>query len=235
MNAPARALAPVPQRRPAPLRRPAPAQKVTAPRVQAAAAVKPSRPAPVVQRPATPAPSAETFSVEAPELDFDGAIGTEIFDTLARFRALKVDAPQGGALARRSLAEARGYTRADLFALAEIGRHYLFSGGLRIALTLFEGLAAIAPDEPYFALALGLCLDKLDRVEDARAAYQRVVQLDPRDPRAELNLAELDLCCGDKRAAATRLTRAAAKARTSGELELSRKAEALLARLGANR
>ena len=74
---------------------------------------------------------------------------------------------------RQSIASARGYDREDLFAIAEIGYHYLFMGGLQMALTLFEGLTAIAPDEAYFALALGLTYDRLSDFAAANQWYMR--------------------------------------------------------------
>lgn len=187
--------------------------------------------------PASPAPQAApapaAYVIEAPSIDFDGPIGTEIFDTLAKVRALPVEA--SSALSKQSLQKARGYDKGDLFALAEIGHHYLFSGGLRIAFTIFEGLAAIAPEEPYFALALGLACDRLDRVEEANDAYRRAALLDKQDPRPELNLAELALSRGDRAEARARLIKAIDKARDKNDLALFQKAEAIFSRIGGKK
>jgi Flp pilus assembly protein TadD len=153
-----------------------------------------------------------------------------MFDSLARVRALPAQ-PGVTALALTSLAEARGYTREELLALAEIGYHYLFSGGHRIALTIFEGLSVIAPAEAYFTLALGLCYDRLDRLLDARRAYARASELDPQDPRPEINLAELEIEQNELPAATQRLARAVKLAKRRGEAALAAKAATLLARI----
>lgn len=144
-------------------------------------------------------------------------------------------APEGAApasLAPRSLGEARGYTREELFAIAEIGYHYLLSGGLRIAGVIFEGLSAVAPEEAYFALALGLTLDRQERIDEAAGAYRRASMLDPADGRADVNLAELLLMRGDEAGARAHLARARAKAAARGDEALAGKATALLTRLG---
>ncbi|MFO0723741.1 MAG: hypothetical protein U1E65_08175 [Myxococcota bacterium] len=201
-----------PARRPIPARRPAP-------RTSASVAPPP---------PARPAPR---FRAEAPIVDFDDVLGTEMFETLAKLRAVPVDTA-AKELSPTGLREVRGYATADLYALAEIAYHYLFSGGHRIALTIFEGLAAIAPEEPYFALALGLSFDRLDKSAEARTAYARAIALDPKDPRPEINLAELELEAEELKSARARLGRAAEKARATGDSALLAKAQALSARLG---
>jgi predicted Zn-dependent protease len=178
-----------------------------------------------------PAPRPALYRVDTPEVAFDGPLGTEVLDTLARVRACAVEASPAGEIAPRTLKDARGYSSRDLHALAEVAYHYLFSGGERIAEVFFEGLSAIAPDEAYFALALGLTYDRLGKTEAAWASYRRAAALDPEDPRAELNLAELALERGDNREARTRLLAALGKAKRRRELELVRKAEALLSRV----
>lgn len=192
------------------------------------------RPALVRRAPPRPAasvaPPPQSFRAETPVFDFDDVLGSSMFDSLARVRALPAQ-PGVTALALTSLAEARGYTREELLALAEIGYHYLFSGGHRIALTIFEGLSVIAPAEPYFALALGLCYDRLDRLLDARRAYGRACELAPHDPRPEINLAELEIEQNELLSATRRLARAVQLAKRSGEAALGAKAATLLARI----
>lgn len=131
----------------------------------------------------------------------------------------------------RPLGVARGYQRQDLYAVAEIGYHYLFSGGLEIARALFEGLVAVAPDEAYFALALGLTHDHLQEQETADRWYAKAAQLDPHDPRADVNRAELRIERKDFQAARTLLMRGVKKARIRQEWALERKATALLGHL----
>jgi Flp pilus assembly protein TadD len=129
---------------------------------------------------------------------------------------------------QRSLQQIRNYSRQDLYAIAEVGYHYLFSGGIDIARALFEGLAAIAPDEAYFALAMGLTTDHQGLTEEAERWYARASQLDPHDGRADVNRAELYLQRGDFANARTLLARGVKKSRIRQDLALERKAAALL-------
>lgn len=165
------------------------------------------------------------------QCDFDRVDSTAMFNTLGGIRALPA-ADAGQALARRSLAELRGYRREDLMAIAEVGYHYLRSGGHKLASVIFEGLTAVMPDEPYFWLALGLVKDHLDDVAAARAAYETAARLDPRDATPLMNLAELDLMQGRRREALQRLDGAATKAERAQQWALVRKAEGLRTLMG---
>ncbi|MCK6551579.1 hypothetical protein L6R52_37450, partial [Myxococcota bacterium] len=132
-----------------------------------------------------------------------------------------------------SLREQRGYAHADLFAIAEIGYHYLMNGALDLASTVFEGLYAIAPDESYFALALGLVRDREGDKQGALACYGRAAALDPRDPRPDVNRAEIAIERGDLGEARRLLESARAKAVGVGDERLETKASALLRHLAA--
>jgi predicted Zn-dependent protease len=132
---------------------------------------------------------------------------------------------------QRSLQQIRGYSRQDLYAIAEVGYHYLFSGGVDVARALFDGLVAIAPEEAYFALALGLTADHQGSPEEAERWYARASQLDPHDGRADVNRAELYLERGDFPNARTLLARGAKKARIRQDVALERKATALIAHI----
>jgi predicted Zn-dependent protease len=168
----------------------------------------------VVEAPAAPAGEIPAFQ-------------THFFESIRAIRAQAV-AKQQRALRQRSLAEARGYAREDLYAIAEIAYHYLFNGGLRLALVLYEGLTAVAPDEAYFALALGLTQDHLRNQEAALHWYQRAGALDPEEPRADLNQAELFLQNGQVEKAQLLLERGLDKSEARQDAALSRKARALL-------
>jgi Tfp pilus assembly protein PilF len=174
-------------------------------------------------------PGATSVAVvsELEEVAFEGVASTAMFATLGRVRALLV-AEVPDAIVRNGLAEARGYAASDLWAIAEVGYHYLRSGGYRLAAVIFEGLAALQPDEPYHQLALGLAQDHLGEDAAARAAYEKALRLDPADPRPELNLAELSLAGGDHARARLLLARAHGKALARGDAALARKAAALL-------
>lgn len=122
----------------------------------------------------------------------------------------------------------RGFTRRDLHAIAEVAYHYLRCGGFELGRTLFEGLAAIDPREPYFALALGLAADHLGDRADAVRWYERARTLDPLDGRPDINLAELALAEGDSARASALLRTGTEKARARKDVVLERKARALL-------
>jgi cytochrome c-type biogenesis protein CcmH/NrfG len=54
-----------------------------------------------------------------------------------------------------------------------------------------EAAAALSPDAPQPAYLLGLIARQQNRVEDAVAAFQRVLKIDPRDVGANVNLGQL--------------------------------------------
>lgn len=219
-----------PRRRPAPNpRRARPAPKGTRPKVKAAPRPVVPESLPVVPAAAPePAPAGVSLTQVPAACDFDRVDSTSMFDTLGGIRALPSH-EASRALAKRSLAEMRGYAREDLLAIAEVGYLYLRSGGVRLAQVIFEGLTAVRPDEAYFWLALGLVHDRRNDPDEARVAYERAIELDPRDATAELNIAELDLEAGDKVAARRRLAVAQRKAARAGQAPLERKAAAISA------
>lgn len=145
-------------------------------------------------------------------------------------------APLAGALVRfrgypGSRAEARGYTRAELSAVSELGFHYLVNGGLQLSRALFSGLVELLPGEPYFHLALGLTRDHLEDRPGAMRSYTRAAQLDAPDPRPDINRAELCILEGERGAAQAFLRSGLKKALACGDAELGDKAAALLSRL----
>jgi Flp pilus assembly protein TadD len=203
-----------------------------------AAHKKDSTPKALAHRPAqAPARQSKAYVVEVEDLALEvsdvNPFKTAFFNSIAKVKALtahgQVKVVDGK---KRTLANARGYGQDDLFAVAEIGYHYLFSGGLTLALTIFEGLTAVAPEEAYFALALGLTHDHLENRSEANKWYKLAAELDPTDGRADVNRAELFLQSGDKASAKKLLARGAQKARAKGDLPLARKAMALINHLG---
>jgi tetratricopeptide (TPR) repeat protein len=134
-----------------------------------------------------------------------------------------------------SAARAQGYSKAELFAVAEIGRSYLESGGYGLACVIFEGLEAIDPDEHYFVMALGLTKDRLGEKAEAMRCFRRARQIDPSDARAELNLAELMVEDGKKQDGLRLVRSALQKANARCEQALADKAAALLTLIGGSR
>lgn len=120
------------------------------------------------------------------------------------------------------------YQRQDLYAVAEIAYHYLFSGGEEVAYSLLAGLVEAAPKEAYFALALGLAEDKRERPAEAERWYAKAAELDPLEPRADINRAELRIDKKDFNNARALLMRGLKKARARRDVALENKASALL-------
>lgn len=118
--------------------------------------------------------------------------------------------------------------KADLMVIAELGYHYLMSGGLELASELFASLELLGPEEPYFPLALALVSDRMGDKPRAHRAYERAARLAPKDPRPELNRAELYIEAGEYAGARQLLGRALEKARAARDVALATKAEGLL-------
>ena len=153
------------------------------------------------------------------------AMGSDFIDTVNHVKAIAVRPPSTH---ESDLGRLRGYDPKILMAIAEVGYHYLMSGVPRLAQVVFEGLIAIAPTDAYFTLALGLTLDHLDDVEGAERCYARAAELDPREPRADINRAEIRLEVRDLRAAIPLLESGRQKAKVEGDDALVEKAAAML-------
>jgi Flp pilus assembly protein TadD len=177
--------------------------------------------------------SAKAFVVEAEameENDFDRPMATTFLRSIDRVRAVPLSAAEAH-VAPKSMESSRGYRRDDLFAVAEIAHHYLFSGGIKLALALLEGLVAVAPNEAYFHLALGLTYDRMNERANAKAAYARAAELDRCDGRADVNRAELLLEEGDVARARALFVSGAEKAAKRGDEDIAEKARVLVAHL----
>jgi tetratricopeptide (TPR) repeat protein len=163
------------------------------------------------------------------EVEHAEPLKTGFFDIVNQVKAVTVVDKKLCVIDRgRSLADARGYEKEDLYAVAEIAYHYLMNGATKVALTLFEGLTAVMPNEAYFALGLGLSHDHLGEKQEAYAAYTRAAELDPQDARADINRAELLIESRDAQRARQLLMRGLAKAKNRGDATLEKKARAML-------
>jgi Flp pilus assembly protein TadD len=119
----------------------------------------------------------------------------------------------------------------DLLAIAQLGHHHLLHGALEQAQIIWEGLYALAPREPAFALGLGLVRDRTGDKHAADELYARAAELDPGDPRAEVNRAELAIERGEITFARERLAAAEKKALARSDPEIAAKAASLRARV----
>ncbi len=132
---------------------------------------------------------------------------------------------------KTTLREVRGYTDEELYAIAKVAYVYYFQGRIPEARTLFQGLYAVNPAEPYFAKALGVVEFAAGNPQGALAAWDVALKLAPDDPAAWVGRAEVKLASGQKGAAAEDLKRAAAVCKA--EDPLMGKINALIA--GLNR
>src|SRR5262249_56182461 len=119
------------------------------------------------------------------QCELDGIASRKLLDTLSKLETVQREPSM------RPLADEYGFTKQELFGLAEIAYHYLRSGGFKLAGALFEGLAAIEPREPYFALAVGLAADRLGDRKKAIASFERPQPLHPPHRPSDLHLPHL--------------------------------------------
>lgn len=179
------------------------------------------------------APSVEGYvATAASDGEPADPLAPEFLREVAAVRVVSVTEPAVVCAPGKTLAAARGYQREDLFAIAEIAHTYLFSGFPQLALVLFEGLHAVAENEPYFALALGLSHDLCGDLEHAETWYRTAGALDPSDARPDVNRAEILIEQGDLKEARRLLERGRAKlARKDHDAVLEKKTEALRTQL----
>ena len=123
------------------------------------------------------------------------------------------------------------YQERDLAAVAQIAHHYLLNGAPELAKVLLEGLTEASPKVAHFHLLLGLALDHLGERTAAILSYRTAMSLDPSDPRAALNLAELSIDADRLPEARRLLQQAAERATTKSDQALARKAHGLLRHL----
>ena len=122
---------------------------------------------------------------------------------------------QNWADGKGTLKDVRGYTDEELFSIARTGYFFFYQGKVAEARTVFQGLYAINPLEPYFAKALGVVEMASGNSEGAMAAYDVAIRIAPDDSAAYVGRAEVRLVLGDRLSAIEDL-RAAANSVTAG-------------------
>lgn len=125
-----------------------------------------------------------------------------------------------------SWAQVEGMTWQEAKAIAQVGCDLAAAGRLEEAKIIFEGLVAGNPKDSATQSALGTVYQKLGRIDDALAAYNAAVELDPHNPVALGNRGELLLKRGDRQGFAD-LARAV-EADPHGETSAGRRAQALV-------
>lgn len=116
---------------------------------------------------------------------------------------------QAWADGKATLRDVCGYTDEELYAIARTAYFFYYQGRLDEARTLFQGLYAVNPTEPYFAKALGVVEMAAQNPQGAVQAYDVALKLAPEDGAAYVGRAEVRLALGQKGLAADDLRRAA--------------------------
>lgn len=111
---------------------------------------------------------------------------------------------------KATLKEVRGYSDEELFSIARTGYFFYYQGKLAEARTVFQGLYAIDPLEPYFAKALGVVEMASGNTAGAMAAYDVAIRISPDDSSAYVGRAEVKLAQGQRAAAIDDLRKAEA-------------------------
>lgn len=109
---------------------------------------------------------------------------------------------------KATLKDVRGYSDEELYSIARMGYFFFYQGKLDQARTVFQGLYAINPIDPYFARALGVIELAAGNPAGALAAYDVALKLSPRDADAWVGRAEVRLSQGDRAQAVDDLRRA---------------------------
>ena len=109
---------------------------------------------------------------------------------------------------KATLKEVRGYSDEELYSIARTGFYFFYQGKLNEARTVFQGLYAVNPMDPYFAKALGVVEMASGNPAGAVAAYDVALKLAPSDAQAWLGRAEVRLLQGAKAEAIDNLRKA---------------------------
>jgi len=136
-----------------------------------------------------------------------------------------VAAVQRWADGKATLKEVHGYSDEELYAVARTAYAFFHQGKVAEARTIFQGLFAINPRDPYFARALGVVEYAAGNSEGALSAYEVAAKLAPDDPASYLGRAEIFLTMGQRQRAADDLRKAAS---LPGDAKVIAKAQAML-------
>src|SRR6476469_4375454 len=99
---------------------------------------------------------------------------------------------------KATLKDVRGYSDEELYAIARTAYFFYYQGRINEARTLFQGLYAVNPLDPYFAKALGVVELAAGNGQGALAAYDVAIKLSPADMAAYVGRAEVRLALGQK-------------------------------------
>jgi predicted Zn-dependent protease len=124
-----------------------------------------------------------------------------------------------------TLQQLRGYSDEALHAVARQAVVLFLQGKLADARSIMQGLAAVNPEDAYFARILGVAECAAGELEEALAAFDAAVRLDPQEPAGYVGRAEVLLAMGRRARAVEDLKRALAGGSDS---RMAAKARAML-------
>jgi type III secretion system low calcium response chaperone LcrH/SycD len=127
---------------------------------------------------------------------------------------------------KATLKDVRGYTDEEIYAVAKTAYFFFYQGRVQEARTLFQGLYAVNPLDPYLAKALGVVELAAGNAQGALSAYDVAIRLAPDDAAAYVGRAEVNLSQGHRGKALEDLRKAVQVA--SDEDRIRGKAVALL-------
>jgi type III secretion system low calcium response chaperone LcrH/SycD len=110
---------------------------------------------------------------------------------------------------KATLKDVRGYSDEELYSIARMGYFFYYQGKLEEARTIFQGLYAVNPLDPYFAKALGVVEMASGNPAGALAAYDVCLKLSPQDSAAYVGRAEVKIAQNQRSGAVDDLRRAA--------------------------
>ena len=100
------------------------------------------------------------------------------------------DAIRGFVQGDLTLAQLEGFTAEEIYSMADVGHDMLQAGNLQAARSIFEGLRALNPNDPYFHVALGSIAQRSANYAEAIGHYRSSVKLYSQDAGAWTNLGE---------------------------------------------
>ncbi|MDX2013808.1 MAG: CesD/SycD/LcrH family type III secretion system chaperone [Myxococcaceae bacterium] len=110
---------------------------------------------------------------------------------------------------KATLKDVRGYSDEELYSIARMGYFFYYQGKFEEARTIFQGLYAVNPLDPYFAKALGVVEMAAGNAAGALAAYDVCLKLSPQDSAAYVGRAEVKISQNQRSGAVDDLRRAA--------------------------
>ncbi len=155
----------------------------------------------VVQR-TKPRDLEQAFKLDRSEEELEAAASTG----KVRYDPKRVEAFVAGYI---TLGDLEGITKPEQYEMAQVGHAHLVAGRLDKAETIFSGLMALDPFDPYFHLALGSIAQQQGKLEDAETSYTRALKYNPFSASTLANRGEVRVQLGKLEAGAEDLIKAA--------------------------